>query len=393
MTSSASESENIDDQVARLSATFARTALERDRAGGTPKHERDLLRQSDLLRLIVPRSLGGLELGWSETLSVVRRIARVDGSLGHVLAFHHLMLATVRLFGTPEQFTRLAGETVRKRWFWGNALNPLDTRTHAVPSEGGRRVRGSKSFCSGAKDSDMLILSAREEGKPRLLIAAVPTSSPGIRVLDDWNNMGQRQTDSGSVEIDDLFVAASDVLDTPGPLATPFASLRPCLAQLILANLYLGIAEGALAEARRYTLEQSRAWFTSGVERPQDDPYVLMHYGNMSVELAGAAALTDAAARSLQSAWQRAEALTATERGEVAVAVALAKVSTTRAGLEVTNRLFEVTGARATASKAGLDRFWRNLRTHTLHDPVDYKVKDLGRWALTGEVPTPSFYS
>jgi alkylation response protein AidB-like acyl-CoA dehydrogenase len=381
------------ERVEDLCRAFAATAVARDRAGGTAKHERDLLRQSGLLGLIVPRALGGWGRPWPEALSMVRRIARVDGSLAHLFGFHHLMLATVRLFGTPAQWAHLAGETAHRRLFWGNALNPLDQRTTSVPEAGGRRVNGIKSFCSGAKDSDMLILSARQEDEARLVIAAVPTASPGIRVLDDWDNMGQRQTDSGTVEIADLFISADDVLESPGPLGTPFASLRPCLAQLILANVFLGIAEGALDEARQYTLAQARAWFASGVERPADDPYVLMHYGNMAVDLAGARALTDAAGAKLQEAWERGEALGAAERGEVAVAVALAKVATTRAGLEVTARMFEVTGARATAAKAGLDRFWRNLRTHTLHDPVDYKVRDLGRWSLTGEAPVPSFYS
>jgi alkylation response protein AidB-like acyl-CoA dehydrogenase len=383
----------LSEKVERLCEAFAATAVARDRAGGTAKHERDLLRASGLLALVIPVGLGGLGRAWPETLSMVRRIAQVDGSLAHLFGFQHLMLATVRLFGTPAQWTRLAGETARRRLFWGNALNPLDARTTSVTVAGGRRVNGIKSFCSGASDSDMLILSAVQPGQTRLLIAAVASASPGIRILDDWDNMGQRQTDSGTVEIDDLFVDDGDVLDTPGPLGTPFASLRPCLAQLILANVYLGIAEGALQEARRFTQTQSRAWFASGVERPVDDPYVIMHYGNLTVELAGARALTDAAGSRLQEAWERGEALGPPERGEVALAVALAKVATTRAGLEVTNRLFEVAGARATSSKTGLDRFWRNLRTHTLHDPVDYKVRDLGRWSLTGELPTPSFYS
>jgi len=48
--------------------------------------------------------------------------------------------------------------------------------------------------------------------------------------------------------------------------------------------------------------------------------------------------------------------------------------------------------ASATAA-ARFDRFWRNLRTHTLHDPVDYKLRELGRFALLDEIPTPSFYS
>jgi hypothetical protein len=31
--------------------------------------------------------------------------------------------------------------------------------------------------------------------------------------------------------------------------------------------------------------------------------------------------------------------------------------------------------------------FWRNVRTHTLHDPVDYKIRELGEWALNQKIP------
>jgi len=65
----------------------------------------------------------------------------------------------------------------------------------------------------------------------------------------------------------------------------------------------------------------------------------------------------------------------------------------TRAGLDLTSRMFEVTGARATTAGLRLDRFWRNLRVHSLHDPLDYKLRELGDWALNGTVPSPSFYS
>ena len=73
--------------------------------------------------------------------------------------------------------------------------------------------------------------------------------------------------------------------------------------------------------------------------------------------------------------------------------MAAAKVSTTRASLEVAHRMFEVTGARATTAALRLDRYWRNLRVHTLHDPVDYKVRELGDFALNDRLPTPSFYA
>ena len=73
--------------------------------------------------------------------------------------------------------------------------------------------------------------------------------------------------------------------------------------------------------------------------------------------------------------------------------VASVKVVATDTALRVTNGVFEVTGARATAAKVGLDRFWRDVRTHTLHDPVAYKKEELGRYVLQGQIPTPTWYT
>jgi alkylation response protein AidB-like acyl-CoA dehydrogenase len=378
----------------RVSAELAATAVARDRAGGTAKAERDLLRRSGLLGLSIPTAFGGAGASWADTMRVVRRLARVDGSIAHLFGFHHLLVATVRLFGDERQWSEAYTETVRRDWFWGNALNPLDRRTTigVGATAGSHVVDGTKSFCSGARDSDRLVVSALD-AQGQLVVAVLPSDRAGIQIRQDWDNMGQRQTDSGTVVLERVVVRDDEILRSPGPLGSPFASLRPCLAQLVLANVFLGLGEGALEEARRYTLEQARPWQTSGVTATSDDPYLLRHYGELWVGLQAAVALTDAGGAALDRAWTRAEALTAPERGACAVAIAAAKVATTRAGLDVANRMFEVAGARATSAQADLDRFWRNLRTHTLHDPVDYKLRELGRFALLGELPTPSFYS
>ena len=60
--------------------------------------------------------------------------------------------------------------------------------------------------------------------------------------------------------------------------------------------------------------------------------------------------------------------------------------------LDVTSRVWETTGARATQRSVGLDLYWRNARTHTLHSPVAYKAEEVGRLFLRGEIPTPSDY-
>jgi alkylation response protein AidB-like acyl-CoA dehydrogenase len=381
----------IADQLAR---TFAQTAVERDKRGGTAKTERDLLRASGLLNVTIPASLGGWEMDWPDTMKLIRIFARVDSSIAHLFGFQHLMLASVSLYGSSAQTEHLFAETVRNKWFWGNALNPLDKTTSLTPNRGaGYLINGRKSFCSGALDSDMLIVSAIHSPDEKFMVAAIPSDRRGISIHDDWDGMGQRQTDSGTVEFHAVAATLEEFLKTPGPLGSIRASLRSCIAQLILSNIFLGIAEGALAEARNYTLAQTRPWATSGVKSATEDPYVLANYGSFFVNLQAAQALTDIAADSLQRGWESGESITENQRGKCALDVAASKVIATRTGLEITSRMFEVMGARATAGAARIDRFWRNLRTHTLHDPVDYKVRELGDWALNHQLPKPTFYS
>ncbi|HEY9635070.1 MAG TPA: acyl-CoA dehydrogenase family protein [Coleofasciculaceae cyanobacterium] len=169
--------------------------------------------------------------------------------------------------------------------------------------------------------------------------------------------------------------------------------MRSCLTQITFANIYLGIAQGALEAAKDYTKTQTRPWLTSGVDSATQDPYILHHYGEMWVNLHSATVLTDKAGEVLDAAWEKQQQLTAQERGECAIAIATAKVAATKVGLDITSRIFEVMGTRATASKYGFDRYWRNLRTFTLHDPVDYKIRTLGNWALNEQLPEPDFYA
>jgi alkylation response protein AidB-like acyl-CoA dehydrogenase len=212
-------------------------------------------------------------------------------------------------------------------------------------------------------------------------------------VRDDWHPIGQRQTDSTSVQFRHVQVSDDEVLAGPDTVFAPHQTLRSCIAQTVLVNLYTGIAEGALEEARRHTQQSSRPWFASGVERVADDPYQLHRFGEMRVQWLAAAALADRAIQRLDSAWRKGVSLTADERAEVSLATAEAKVVAHRAALFIGQELFEATGARSTKAALALDRFWRNARTHTLHDPLDYKLRAIGRYALEGVLPEATVYS
>jgi len=380
--------------VARaLAQQFATTARDRDRLGGTPRAERAALRDSGLLAIGVPAAWGGGGATWPTALQVTQILAAGDSSLAQVYGFQHVLLATSQLFGTPAQAERFVGGTAANGWFWGNALNPLDRRLALVTTPAGRVLRGEKSFATGALDSDMLIVSAIDDATGKLVVIAVPTARPGIALREDWDAMGQRQTDSGGASFTDVVVHDDEILGPPGPLGSTFATLRPCIAQLVFTHVYLGIADAALAAARDYVRTRTRPWIGTKVEHNTQDPYVLEQLGELVAQLAGAQAVADQTAVELERAWQLGDRLTVDDRGRLAVHVAAGKVLASRAVLEVTSKIFEVTGPGATGAAWGFDRFWRNARTLTLHDRLAYKVHDLGQWFLNDQWPTPSFYS
>lgn len=376
----------------QLAAEFAKTTAERDKTGGNPKAQRDLIRQSGLLGLSISKQYGGQGADWHTIFKTIQTIAQVDSSLAHVYGFHHLLIATVQLFAQPEQYGPWFEQTARENLFWGNTLNPLDRRTTASQlSEHEFIFHGDKSFCSGSIDSDVLLCSGFN-AENKLLIGVIPTAREGVSFLGDWNNMGQRQTDSGTSHFEQVKIHKDELLLNPGPLSTPYSSLRPLIAQLIFVHMFLGVAEGAFETAKE-TVQSQKAWSKSLAENAVNDPFTQKHFAEFYVQLESVRLLAEKAVHTLQWAWDIGEALDAEQRGQVSIAIATAKIAATNSSLFITQNIFQVMGARATTAKLNLDRFWRNVRTQTLHDPIDYKYQELGEWVLTAKVPDPSFYS
>ncbi|WP_019007462.1 acyl-CoA dehydrogenase family protein [Cohnella laeviribosi] len=387
------ENQDYMEKARRLAREFAKDAVERDKAGGTAKIQRDLIRDSGLLRLLIPKEYGGDGQPWSSVLRIVREFARTDGSLAHLFGYHFIMLTQIHLKGTPEQKAYFYRETAKHNWFWGNSSNPIE-RSIIGHREGERYfLNGKKTFSSGSPDSDVLLVSWLDRDSGKYYDGVVPTRRPGVNVLDDWDNIGQRQTGSGTVVFDQVWIEDHAIVDTTATKHKVFATIVPILSQIILANIFIGSAEGAIAEAKQYTLNQSRPFLNSNVEKASQDPYIIRLYGDFWVELASAASLVDKAMEKVDRIWEKEFDLTEEERGDCAVWVAAANVAAGKAGLDVSQRIFEVMGARSTASKYGFDRFWRNIRTHTLHNPAEYKLKNVGNWVLNDQFPKPDFYS
>jgi alkylation response protein AidB-like acyl-CoA dehydrogenase len=380
-----------------VSSILALDAVERDRAGAVPHPEVQLLKDSRLTVLLGPEAHGGGGQSWTTALRAIRSVSAGDASIGQLLGYHLLWAWAARLVGTDAQIAAVEELYTGQNLFFGGAVNPRDNDL-AIEDRGDTLVyNGSKSFTTGARVSDLVVLEgALPTGEH--VFAIVPTRQAGIEFPGDWDNLGQRLSESGGATITDVEVdwsgAAGFVDKTFRPLV--YNTLNVPLIQQIFTAIYLGIAEGALATAAGYTRGTTRAWpyTTDPKEAAVEEAYILETYGDLRSKLWAAQALAgtvDAELSALLHAPR--ESVSAEDRGRLAVRIAASKQVAIAVALDTANRVFEVTGARATSSAVGLDIFWRNIRTHSLHDPVAYKRREVGEYELLGRLPEPSWYT
>jgi alkylation response protein AidB-like acyl-CoA dehydrogenase len=155
-------------------------------------------------------------------------------------------------------------------------------------------------------------------------------------------------------------------------------------AQIIHAAVQVGIARGALAETISYVRAHARPFFELSIEHGYEDPHTIHAVGDVSIRVHAADALLARAGRILDIA-----TATPDEKTVAAASIAVAEVKSL--GTEVAQlsatKLIELGGARSTLESYGLDRYWRNARTHSLHDPVRWKYHHIGNFYLNGALP------
>ncbi|MGY4954452.1 SfnB family sulfur acquisition oxidoreductase [Streptomyces nigrescens] len=373
--------------AAELAEAFRAGAAERDAARRLPHAELARLSASGLLGITVPRSHGGAQVRTETLAEVVRLLAAGDASLSQIPQSHFVYIEVLRRQGTAEQQAFFFGEVLAGRRL-GNAQSEAgtrhvqDIRTRLVPAADGSYVlSGVKHYATGALFADWVPVLARGRDE-ELHVAYVPREAPGVRIVDDWDGMGQRTTASGTVHLEEVPVPADRVV--PHHLTFRGPQLHGAVAQLLHAAIDTGIASGALAEAAGFVRTKSRPWCESGLDSAAEDPLLIQRFGELAVRVRAAEALVATAARTVDNA---ARALTDDSAAGASIAVAAAKVVAAEAAVETGSALFEVAGTRAALDGLNLHRHWRDARTHTLHDPVRWKVQHIGRYVLNGTRP------
>ncbi|MET8997247.1 acyl-CoA dehydrogenase family protein [Amycolatopsis sp. NPDC004169] len=369
-----------------VATVLASDAVARDRASASPCSEIALLRDSGLVTLLGSTEHGGGGQNWTAAYQVIREIAAGDGCIGQLIGYHFLWFWAARTAGTPDQIAAVEEQATRERWLFGGAVNPQDD-TLVITEEGDKIVfNGWKLFSLGSKACDVTVLAGVLQGSGEHIFAVVPTLRPGIVFGEDWDSWGHRPGESRSVEIRNVRVPRAQTVrhSVDAKLRADYR-----LLQLVFTNFYLGVAKGALATAAAHTRDKMRTAPCCGdVEDPAGvASHIVEGYGELQAKLWAAEALAVRAAEAIERSNDQPEAVTAEERGEVAVVIAAAHQRAVDTGLEIGARVFELTGARASANTIGLDIYWRNIRTHSLLEPIAARRVDIGRYALLGEIP------
>lgn len=370
-----------------LAERFAVDAAARDAERRLPRVELEELSASGLLAITVPREHGGAEVRVRTLVEVFRQLAVADPNIAQIPQSHFVFVNALRETGSAEQQRFFYGEVLAGKRL-GNAQaergtkHAQDVRTRILPSRDGDLVLdGEKAYSTGALLAHWIPVLAKDRWG-QLVVAYVPREAPGVTVLDDWDGMGQRTTASGSVRLEQVRVPAEHVIPYHCTFDRP--QVHGALSQVLHAAIDVGIARGALEEAGEFVRKHSRPWPEAGVDSAAEDPLTIQRFGELAIRVSAAEALLDKAGTAIDEA--RAD-LNADSAAAASIAVATAKAFADEVAVELSSALFEVCGTRSALAADNLNRHWRNARTHTLHDPVRWKIQHIGRYVLNGTHP------
>jgi alkylation response protein AidB-like acyl-CoA dehydrogenase len=386
------------DRLARLQqvldAEVAPAAPGHDAAGRYPTSSVAALRRSGIFHTGVPAAQGGPGAPHRFSLEAQVRIAAADSSLAQVFKIHDELLREINVY-CPDDFRPwLAARVLKDDAVIGLAVaeagkkvdDPWQTLCRPRP-DGGFVIDGQKIYTTGAAEADYIaVWGVNPEApgaaeNPRLggQLNMVPRDTPGVKVHRDWDALGQRATDSGTITFTNVHTDPALRASVPGKAPVSHAPLR---YQAGFAAVLVGIGLSAIRAAVPFVNEKARPWPSAGVANAADDPYVRRLAGELVSDLVAAYALTLSCGELLDAA-ERGEA----SRTAVAVPIYSAKAAASRAAMRATSEMYALMGTRSAMRSTGFDRYWRNARTMALHDPLEWKYGEIGRHVLSGWDP------
>ncbi len=382
----------------RVAAEIVAGSAERERTGAVLIPQLRVVAEAGLLGISVPAEHGGPGLPASTVVEVLRRLSRADGAVGQLLLSHFVIAQAISGLGTQVPAPRIYAEVLAGAQL-GNATaeratkHALDRRTTVTRRSDEWVLNGTKYYATGALGAAWIAVAALIEGRESdTATVFVRPDQPGVTLdLDKWSAFGQRGTASGEVRLQNVVVDAELVIDEgppPDPVTGP-PSVLGTFDQALHAAIDIGIARAALEDGAEFVRTRSRPWkeaLDAGIERADEEPHSVRRFGELTARLYAVEALLARGTAVIDAAYAAPE-VTRDAAAEATLTVAAAKALAQEYAVEIASGIFELTGTSGTDVAVNLDRHWRNVRVHSLHDPARWKYVHLGNHTLHGTRP------
>lgn len=367
--------------AADLGARFAERAAEHDRDNTFVEENYARLRDSGYTALVIPEELGGLGASLRQTLYAQAELARYCGATALAVNMH-LYLALTNMYrykngaaAAEPLLKRIAAEKLILMTSGGS--DGLWPSTTATRENGGYRLNGRKRFCSQSPIANVLSTFATYddpvEGKV-ILAVGVPTSSPGLQIVETWDTLGMRGTASHDVQLDDVMISEAQVVGKQ-----PYGKIGPALKIAVIhgvstmAAVYFGIAAGARDEALRVVTTRRDGEGTPATQ----DPAIARLMGMMEYKLRTAWWSLIGALNELPDDYQ----YPANE--ETVNTILLAKRCVVTEATEIVDLAMEAVGGGAFYKRSPLERMYRDVRGGPFHPlPPEKTLQYAGRLAM-----------
>jgi len=327
------------------------------------------LKASGYLTSVVPKSFGGGGLGIDEFAKLQRRLAYVAPATAVAVNMHIYWTGVaadllrngdescrwiLEKAAEGETFAAIHGEA-------GNDMPLLLSTTAAERVDGGWEISGHKIFGSLTPVWDyggFHAMDTSDPEHPQIVHGFLPRETPGIEIVDTWDTLGMRATQSQDTVLDKAFCP-----DELCPLVCPagFAGSGPFQVAIFawaltgFASVYLGAAHRAYdITVAKMPTRTSIALTGSMANHPE----VQHHVAKMRMALDAADALHDRTAGDWEAGAQHADwPVRLVANRQVAI----------NAANDVVDRALDLSGGSAAFRANRLEQIFRDVRMGRFH--------------------------
>jgi alkylation response protein AidB-like acyl-CoA dehydrogenase len=366
--------------------------LAREQQRSLPYEQINWLKQAGFGALRVPVKFGGDGVSLPQLFQLLIELAKADSNIVQALRGHFAFvedrLNAHKVADQALWFKRFVqGDLVGNAWTEIGQVKIGDVITRVKQKNSQLLVNGKKYYSTGTIFADWVDLFAYDETTDQHVIAAISRHASGVQVLDDWDGFGQKTTGSGTLSLTDVAIERDHIL--------PFEQLfkyQTAFYQVIHLATLSGIAQSAVATFIHEVQKRDRIFSHGNADLVRNDPQILQVIGKASAQAYASETITLRTAEALQKAYLshfgESEIKNIQANNDAELESAQGQVVISALVLELTSQLFNALGASASTTSKQLDRFWRNARVVSSHNPLVYKEKVIGDWEVNHE-PLP----